>query len=120
MVRELTVRTLYPLFFSLPNMGNRELTWVPLRLVLTVHPFHFPTLELAVQNKVLGEDKGILWNGVPIATMSKHKEFEHIKRRELVCVAPGMDVLLALGIACCRIDKNNKETADMLEVIGGM
>jgi len=89
-------------------------------LVLTVHPFHFPTLELAVQNKVLGEDKGILWNGVPIATMSKHKEFEHIKRRELVCVAPGMDVLLALGIACCRIDKNNKETADMLEAIGGM
>jgi hypothetical protein len=61
--------------------------------------------RVVVQNKVNGADKGILINGMPGATMSIHKAYTTMHRTDLINVAPGMDILLALGINWIRADK---------------
>ncbi|KAF2122234.1 hypothetical protein BDV96DRAFT_461418, partial [Lophiotrema nucula] len=77
---------------------------------LTIHPYPNVTVPLEVRQKALGQDKAIFWNGTAVATMSRKGELEHFRRREMVYVAPGMDMLVALGVAWIRIDKNNKAT----------
>jgi hypothetical protein len=63
-----------------------------------------------VQNKVQGADKGILVNGQPAATMTRHEEWKHVHRMDIISVAPGMDILLALGVTWIRADKQKQDT----------
>lgn len=65
--------------------------------------------QVLVQNKVLGADKGILVNGQPAATMTRHEEWKHVHRMNIINVAPGMDILLALGVAWIRADKQKQD-----------
>lgn len=41
--------------------------------------------------------------------MSRHELWSHVNRLDLIYVAPGMDILLALGVAWVRVDKQAKE-----------
>jgi hypothetical protein len=65
--------------------------------------------NIIVQNKVNGAQKGILVNGQPGATMSKHGEWKHVHRHDIINVAPGMDMLLALGVNWIRADKAKQD-----------
>jgi len=53
----------------------------------------------------MGQDKGVMYNGHVVATMSHHEQWGHMRREELVNVAAGMDILLALGLCYVRYDK---------------
>ncbi|KAF2800276.1 hypothetical protein K505DRAFT_404114 [Melanomma pulvis-pyrius CBS 109.77] len=64
---------------------------------------------LVVRNKVLGQDKGILLNGAPAATMSQPEVWSHVRREDFIHIAPGMDILLALGVNWVRVDKQNTD-----------
>lgn len=63
-----------------------------------------------------GQEKGILIDGTPVATMSRHEPWSHIARHDLVHVAPGMDILLALGVNWIRADKQ-KQDAETVAVV---
>jgi hypothetical protein len=66
--------------------------------------------HVVVQNKVQGADKGVLVNGVPAATMARHEEWKHVHRMDIINVAPGMDILLSLGVSWIRADKQKQDT----------
>ncbi|KAL1608075.1 hypothetical protein SLS60_003014 [Paraconiothyrium brasiliense] len=76
---------------------------------LTVFRTPYAEETMLVQNKVLEQDKGILWNGFVVATMSMHEKWKHLHREDLVNVAPGMDILLALGVCFVRYDKQKTD-----------
>ncbi|CAO2653438.1 Nn.00g028490.m01.CDS01 [Neocucurbitaria sp. VM-36] len=65
--------------------------------------------NIQIQNKIQGQDKGILMDGTPVATMSRHEAWSHMSRHDLVHVAPGMDILLALGVNWIRADKQKQD-----------
>ncbi|KAF2730969.1 hypothetical protein EJ04DRAFT_579459 [Polyplosphaeria fusca] len=75
---------------------------------------------LQVQNRVSGAEKAILWNGRMVATMNKHQELQHLRRQDRVDVAPGMDILLALGVAWIRIVKQKKDERKAIDALAGM
>jgi hypothetical protein len=79
------------------------------RTELTINDSAAASSSVVVQNKVAGADKGILVNGVPGATMSAHEEWSHVHRMDLINVAPGMDILLALGVNWIRADKQEQD-----------
>ncbi|KAF1850579.1 uncharacterized protein K460DRAFT_423065 [Cucurbitaria berberidis CBS 394.84] len=58
-----------------------------------------------VQNVVHDQGKSILIDGNPVATISRSKPWSISARRDLVHVAPGMDILVALGVTWIRADK---------------
>jgi hypothetical protein len=62
-----------------------------------------------VQNKVNGADKGVLVNGQPAVTMNRHEQWKHVHRMDIINVAPGMDILLALGVNWIRQDKQKQD-----------
>ncbi|KAF2001808.1 hypothetical protein P154DRAFT_521555 [Amniculicola lignicola CBS 123094] len=72
---------------------------------------------LSIDNKVLGHEKGILLSGNPVAVMSRSEAWEHLRRQDVVSVAPGMDILLAMGVAWVRVEK---QTRDTINVIGAI
>ena len=76
---------------------------------LTVFPTLHDAQTLLVQNKVLGEDKGVMWNGHVVCTISKHEAWSHMRKEDLLNIAPGMDILLAVGIAYVRYDKQKTQ-----------
>lgn len=65
--------------------------------------------NVTVANKVAGQDKGILVNGQPAATFKRHEMWSHRHRNDLIHVAPGMDILLALGVNWIRQDKQKQD-----------
>ncbi|KAH8725648.1 hypothetical protein GQ44DRAFT_706891 [Phaeosphaeriaceae sp. PMI808] len=65
--------------------------------------------NIMIQNKVLGTDKGVFVNGHAAATMTRHEEWKHVHRHDIIHVAPGMDILLALGVNCIRADKQKQD-----------
>jgi hypothetical protein len=65
--------------------------------------------QVLVQNKVHGADKGIVVNGQPAAPFTRHEEWKHVHRMDLISVAPGMDILLALGANWIRQDKQKQD-----------
>ena len=73
-------------------------------------------LGVSVQSKVQGFDKGIIVNGQLGATMSRHEAWSHVSRHDIVNVAPGMDILLALGVSWIRADKAKQDTATAVAV----
>jgi hypothetical protein len=60
---------------------------------------------IAVQDKVMGGDKGIVVNGQPAMMTSQHEKWKHVNRQDLIHVAPGMDILLALAVTWVKADK---------------
>jgi hypothetical protein len=42
-------------------------------------------------------------------TISQHEKWSHVTREYVVHVAPGMDILLALGVAWVRADKQKQD-----------
>lgn len=83
---------------------------------LTINEPSKASQRVSVDNKVQGQDKGILVNGVPAATMSRHEAWSHMSRHDLVHVAPGMDILLALGINWIRADKQKQDSKTAVAV----
>jgi hypothetical protein len=85
---------------------------------LTVHPT--PTVpyapDLRLQNRILGFEKGILWNERPVAVMT---EGLRAKRTDHVHVAQGMDILLVVGMAFIRREKQ-KGDEDEDELFGAV
>jgi len=65
--------------------------------------------RVEVHNKIHGQDKGIVIEGHPVATMSRLGAWKHVARHDLVHVAPGMDILLALGVNWIRADKQKQD-----------
>lgn len=65
--------------------------------------------RVEVHNKIHGQDKGIVIEGSPVATMSRLGMWKHVARHDLVHVAPGMDILLALGVNWIRADKQKQD-----------
>jgi hypothetical protein len=58
---------------------------------------------------VKGRQKSILVNGQPGATMWKDEGWTRKNRQDTVNVAPGMDILLALGVNWIRLDKAKQD-----------
>lgn len=65
--------------------------------------------RVEVHNKINGQDKGIMIENTPVATMSRLGAWKHAARHDVVHVAPGMDILLALGVNWIRVDKQNQD-----------
>jgi hypothetical protein len=80
------------------------------RPVLTINERSATGKMISVENKILGQDKGILVNGTPVATMSKFEEWSHMSRQDIIHVAPGMDILLALAVNWIRTDKQEEDS----------
>ncbi|KAH9870975.1 hypothetical protein J1614_006549 [Plenodomus biglobosus] len=99
------------------GMRGQEEIW-QLRLVrglkgtnyeLNIHDRAAYGWRVEVHKKVQGQEKGIVIEGTPVATMSRHETWKHIARHDLVHVAPGMDILIALGVNWIRADKQNQD-----------
>lgn len=91
-------------FSSLPSI------WSACPLMLTMVKFADLTVHSSPQNvhtekKILGQDMAIMVNNCPAATMTRHEYWSHAHRQDLVLVAPGMDILLALGLNWIHVDK---------------
>ncbi|KAF1968088.1 hypothetical protein BU23DRAFT_541632 [Bimuria novae-zelandiae CBS 107.79] len=86
---------------------HRRLTGTDYRL--TIFPTPYDEQTMLVQNKVLEQEKGILWNGYVAATMSMHEKWKHMHREDILNIAPGMDILLALGVCYVRYDKQQTD-----------
>ncbi|KAH7385253.1 hypothetical protein DE146DRAFT_769002 [Phaeosphaeria sp. MPI-PUGE-AT-0046c] len=77
---------------------------------LTINEKSASNNQVIMQNKVNGADKGILINGQIGVTMTRHEEWKHVHRIDIINVAPGMDILLALGLSWIRADKQKQDT----------
>jgi hypothetical protein len=84
---------------------------------LTVIDKAVASSTIAVQDKVMGGDKGIVVNGQPAMTTSQHEKWKHMNRQDLIHVVPGMDILLSLGVIWIKADKAAQDTK--VAVIGG-
>jgi hypothetical protein len=60
-------------------------------------------VSLDVKSKVQGQDKAVLLNGQPLATT--HEPGMHLKREDHINIAKGMDMVVAIGFAVARYDK---------------
>lgn len=69
---------------------------------------------IKIENKVLGAEKGILLDGVPVVTMGQQGFWSRIHREDVVTVASGMDMVLALAVNWIKIDKENDDAAAAL------
>ncbi|KAJ4288929.1 hypothetical protein N0V90_011270 [Kalmusia sp. IMI 367209] len=76
---------------------------------LTTFPTITESQTMLVQNKVLDQEKGILYDGHVVATMSSFEKWKHVHREDLLNIAPGMDILLALGVSYVRYDKQKTD-----------
>jgi hypothetical protein len=65
--------------------------------------------HVLVQNKVLCTDKGILFKKTPAMTKKRYEEWKHLHGMDIFNVTPGMNILLALGVAWIRADKQKQE-----------
>jgi hypothetical protein len=70
---------------------------------------------VAVQNNVMGGNKGVVVNGQPAMTTSQHEKWKHMKRHDIIHVAPGMDILLALGVSWITSDKAKQDGKAVVE-----
>ncbi|KAF2849474.1 hypothetical protein T440DRAFT_469240 [Plenodomus tracheiphilus IPT5] len=73
--------------------------------------------RVEVHNKVQGQEKGIFIEGNPVATMSRFEVWKHIARHDIVHVAPGMDILIALGVNWIRVDKQEQDAVTAAVVV---
>jgi hypothetical protein len=73
--------------------------------------------KLLIRNKVLGQEKGILLNGSPVATMSQQGQWSSVHRQDVIHVAAGMDILLALGVNWVRVDKQAADDKIILKAL---
>jgi hypothetical protein len=71
----------------------------------TVYPEQDTSQPLEYQDKVHGRDKGLLLGGQLLATYNDQNVWSLKRRQHVVKVAPGMDMLVALGMAYVRYDK---------------
>jgi hypothetical protein len=67
--------------------------------------------KIEFERNVAGEEKGLVVNGNPVMTISRHAKWEHMHAHWAVHVAPGMDLLFALGVAWIRSDKERQAAA---------
>lgn len=65
--------------------------------------------KVEFERDVAGEEKGVVVNGNPASTVSRHGEWKHKSPQYIVHVAAGMDILLALGMAWIRSDKQKQD-----------
>jgi hypothetical protein len=79
-------------------------------LDLTIHDKYLENQNIEFEKDVAGEEKGLVANGNPVMTVSRHAKWAHRHAEWVVHVAPGMDLLLALGMAWIRTDQ--QKTAD--------
>lgn len=97
---------------------HRGLTGTDYRL--TIFPTPRAEQTMLVKNKVLEQEKGVLWNGYVVTTMSMHQKWKHLHREDLLNIAPGMDILLALGVCYVRYDKQKtdaKTASDSVDTV---
>ncbi|KAI4923932.1 hypothetical protein J4E85_008089 [Alternaria conjuncta] len=78
---------------------------------ITVHDKYVENQKIEFERKVAGEEKGLVVNGNPVMTISRHAKWAHMHATFVVHVAPGMDLLFALGVAWIRSDKQRQEDA---------
>ena len=76
---------------------------------LTVHDKSLDGQKVEFDNKVAGEEKGLLINDNPVMTISRYEKWAHMDAEYIVHVAPGIDILLALGVACIRANKQKQD-----------
>ncbi|KAF2821219.1 hypothetical protein CC86DRAFT_459364 [Ophiobolus disseminans] len=76
---------------------------------VTINGTSAASSNVMMQNKVNGAEKGVLINGQLGASMSRHEVWSHMHRIDLINVAPGMDILFALGLNWIRADKQKQE-----------
>ncbi|KAH9880342.1 hypothetical protein IAQ61_000633 [Plenodomus lingam] len=86
-------------------------------LELDIHDRAAYGWRVEVHNKVQGQEKGILVEGNPVSTMSRFQEWKHISRQDIVHVAPGMDIMIALGVAWIRADKQEQDTQTVAALV---
>jgi hypothetical protein len=101
-------RTEYREFGFMSHVYGRGFANV--RTELTISDPAAALKSVVVRNKIAGADEGVLVNGLPGATMSRHEKMSHVHRIDLINVAPGMDILLALGINWIRADKQKQDS----------
>jgi hypothetical protein len=77
---------------------------------LRVHDKALDGQKVEFENdKVAGEEKGLLINGNLVMTVTRHGKWAHVDAKYIIYVAPGMDILLALGVAWIRVDKQKQD-----------
>ena len=75
---------------------------------------------MRLKKKILGQDRGIVMNGQPVATMSTPSRWGHLRREDIIHVAPGMDILLAVGMNWVRVDKENSDMQSVSNATGSI
>lgn len=78
---------------------------------LTIFPTPDEEDAILVENNVLGQEMGMLYRGNVVANMSMHEKWKHLRREDVLNVAAGMDVLLAVGMCFVRIDREEGDKA---------
>jgi hypothetical protein len=61
-----------------------------------------------MENRVQGQDRGLILNKQPVATFHTPRTF--FRREEHINVAQGMDISLAVGVAIARYDKQAEDS----------
>lgn len=93
-----------PLSFIAPGPADSKT-----RVVLTLHTASHSEIQITIRNGVGGQEKSAFYNGVMVAGTSRSGEWKHLRRQDHVYVAPGFDVLVAIGIAFVRVDKQTDD-----------
>ncbi|CAG5154090.1 uncharacterized protein ALTATR162_LOCUS3460 [Alternaria atra] len=87
-----------------------KISWRIPKWDLTIHDKYLENQNIEFEKDVAGEERGLVANGNPVMTVSRHAKWAHRHAEWVVHVAPGMDLLLALGMAWIRTDQ--QKTAD--------
>ena len=79
---------------------------------LTVHAPDLAgrTVEIA-KIETLKAKKGVLVDGHPVVAMRQHEFWSHTHREDVVSVAEGMDLVLAVAVNWVKIDQENEAAA---------
>jgi hypothetical protein len=65
--------------------------------------------SIKIESKVLSANKEILLDGQPVVTLRQQGSLSHIHREDVVSIAPGMDIILALSVNWVKIDKEHSD-----------
>lgn len=52
--------------------------------------------------------------------MSQNEAYDHLRREDIVHVAPGMDILVALGASWARYDKGKEDEKEAIDALGSV
>jgi len=91
------------------EMSVNEHTFSSDEISVNILPGTSQARSFAMEKKTLGQDRGLMLNGIPVATTNKASM--HLRTEHHINVCAGMDLALVVGVAFCRFVRDAEKNA---------